>query len=143
MVLDQIGAEKLTGNGDMLFFAGAETTRVQCAYTSIEDVMATCDEIAESYADYDNKDVTPEKKRVSTSFPVLPWMISWSYDLAKVGEFFEENIPDTDALKKMLQVFVELDILEMEIDKFGRKKYTVKIRDNEELDELLMSYIIP
>ena len=143
VVLDQIGAEKLTGNGDMLFFAGAETTRVQCAYTSIEDVMATCDEIAESYADYDNKDVTPEKKRVSTSFPVLPWMISWSYDLAKVGEFFEENIPDTDALKKMLQVFVELDILEMEIDKFGRKKYTVKIRDNEELDELLMSYIIP
>ena len=104
-------------------------------------MAATCDEIARCYDDYENIDVTPERKRVKTTYPVYEWMVSWAFDLAKIGEFFEENIPDTDALKKMLQVFVELDILELEIDKFGRKKYAMKIRDHEELDELIMSYI--
>lgn len=52
IILDQVGAEKLTGSGDMLYFAGAELTRVQCAYVGIDEVEATCKEIGESYADY-------------------------------------------------------------------------------------------
>ena len=52
VILDQIGAEKLTGCGDMLYFAGAETTRVQCAYASIEEVSKSCAEIGESNADF-------------------------------------------------------------------------------------------
>lgn len=51
VILDQIGAEKLTGCGDMIYFAGAETTRVQCAYASIEEVSKSCEEIGESNAD--------------------------------------------------------------------------------------------
>ena len=51
VVLDQIGAEKLTGCGDMIYFAGAETTRVQCAYASIEEVSKSCEEICESNED--------------------------------------------------------------------------------------------
>lgn len=38
VILDQAGAERLTGNGDMLFFAGAGTTRMQCAYVNIDEV---------------------------------------------------------------------------------------------------------
>lgn len=53
VVLDQIGAEKLTGCGDMIYFAGAETTRVQCAYASIEEVSKLCEEIADSNDDYE------------------------------------------------------------------------------------------
>lgn len=51
VVLDQIGAEKLTGCGDMIYFAGAETTRVQCAYASIEEVSKSCEEICDSNED--------------------------------------------------------------------------------------------
>ena len=52
VILDQTGAEKLTGCGDMIYFAGAETTRVQCAYASIEEVSKSCEEIGESNADF-------------------------------------------------------------------------------------------
>lgn len=45
VILDRSGAEKLTGNGDMLFFSGGETTRVQCAYISTEEVSKMCDVI--------------------------------------------------------------------------------------------------
>ena len=53
VILDQVGAEKLTGCGDMLYFAGAELTRVQCAYVGIDEVETTCREIGENYADFE------------------------------------------------------------------------------------------
>ena len=62
VILDQIGAEKLTGCGDMIYFAGAETTRVQCAYASIEEVSRSCEEIGEIYADYKGEEILKEKE---------------------------------------------------------------------------------
>ena len=50
VILDRIGAERLTGKGDMLFFAGGEFVRVQCAYISTDDVNAMCQAIATEYA---------------------------------------------------------------------------------------------
>jgi len=71
VILDQVGAEKLTGNGDMLYFAGAELTRVQCAYVGIDEVETTCKEIGESYADYKGYDAEDIDRFV---FPKpLPW----------------------------------------------------------------------
>lgn len=49
VILDQTGAEKLTGCGDMLYFSGAEITRVQCAYISTPEVQNSCHAIAEGY----------------------------------------------------------------------------------------------
>ena len=57
VVLDQTGAEKLTGRGDMIYFAGAETTRVQCAYTGIDEVLQTVSDIADSYNEYEAKEI--------------------------------------------------------------------------------------
>lgn len=37
-ILDSCGAEKLTGNGDMLYNAGLEIERLQCAYVSREEI---------------------------------------------------------------------------------------------------------
>lgn len=59
VILDQVGAEKLTGCGDMLYFSGAEITRVQCAYISTPDVIKSCNAIGESY-----QDVRPKVLRV-------------------------------------------------------------------------------
>lgn len=39
VVLDKMGAERLTGKGDMLFFQGADLVRCQCAYIGTDDVM--------------------------------------------------------------------------------------------------------
>lgn len=57
VVLDQTGAEKLTGHGDMIYFAGAETTRVQCAYAGIDEVLQTVSDIADSYDEYEAKEI--------------------------------------------------------------------------------------
>ena len=51
VILDRNGAERLTGKGDMLFFSGAETTRVQCAYISTDEVSEMCAELEQKYAD--------------------------------------------------------------------------------------------
>lgn len=37
-ILDSPGAEKLIGRGDMLYYAGVETERVQCAYIDSEEI---------------------------------------------------------------------------------------------------------
>ena len=37
-ILDSPGAENLIGNGDMLFYAGVEMERVQCAYVSTSEI---------------------------------------------------------------------------------------------------------
>jgi S-DNA-T family DNA segregation ATPase FtsK/SpoIIIE len=51
VILDRIGAERLIGKGDMIFFNGGEQQRVQCAYISTEDVVEMCEEMKEEYAD--------------------------------------------------------------------------------------------
>lgn len=50
VILDRIGAERLTGKGDMLFFEGGDTIRVQCAYISTEEVTEMCTEMAEEWS---------------------------------------------------------------------------------------------
>jgi len=51
VILDRVGAEKLTGKGDMLYYNGGDTTRCQCAYISTEEVTDLCSDIEEEYAD--------------------------------------------------------------------------------------------
>ncbi len=50
IIIDCAGAEKLTGCGDMLYFSGAEITRVQCAYVSTQEVIRRCNEIGNIHA---------------------------------------------------------------------------------------------
>ena len=61
VIIDQVGSEKLTGRGDMLFFCGSETIRMQCAYASMTDVRSLCEELNERYADYDNEPIFKDK----------------------------------------------------------------------------------
>ena len=52
VILDQLGAERLNGRGDMLYFSGVSTVRVQCALATIDDVTQTCQNIQENYSEY-------------------------------------------------------------------------------------------
>ena len=55
VIIDQLGAERLNGRGDMLYFSGVSTIRVQCAFASLNDVTQTCQNIQESYAEYQSE----------------------------------------------------------------------------------------
>lgn len=74
VVLDQVGAEKLTGKGDMLFFQGADVTRMQCAYASLNDALSVCSRIKRDYAGYTPKSVFAElpKPSYKLSSPPVP-----------------------------------------------------------------------
>lgn len=50
VILDQIGAEKLMGKGDMIYFSGPTTRRIQCAYVSTEEVLASCEQLGTHYS---------------------------------------------------------------------------------------------
>lgn len=66
VILDQTGAERLTGNGDMIFFCGADLTRIQCAYVGLDEIISACNDINERYADYHNTAILkePESEQV-------------------------------------------------------------------------------
>lgn len=51
IIIDCVGAEKLTGRGDMLYSSGAEITRVQCAYVCTQEVIRRCNDIGNIHAD--------------------------------------------------------------------------------------------
>ena len=46
-ILDATGAEKLIGRGDMLFYAGVETERIQCGFISNDEINAITEFIGE------------------------------------------------------------------------------------------------
>ena len=58
VILDSTGAEKLIGKGDMLYYAGVEMERVQCAYISPDEIHALTGYIA-SQSGYQKSYNTP------------------------------------------------------------------------------------
>ena len=141
VVLDQVGAEKLTGNGDMLYFAGAETTRVQCAYVSIEQVENRCKEIAAGYEDYEGAKMPLKPKPVKLTHPIKEWMLEWAYSFARDGQAREEFVKGLNqTLQDMFQSFLEIGLCNFVTDKFGKGFYVINTRDKSEIYDLLMTY---
>lgn len=114
VILDQVGAEKLTGCGDMLYFAGAELTRVQCAYVGIDEVEATCKEIGENYADFEadmelDTFVNPPKLELvwwaatEEGKTALSWCSGISEYLYEQNSFYNEKGILSDWLVKEMQ----------------------------------------
>jgi len=68
VIIDRIGAEKLTGRGDMLYCEGADMTRVQCAYVDTDYIYNFRDELSQKYENLENpslfiEDVEEQPKR--------------------------------------------------------------------------------
>ena len=151
VVLDRVGAEKLTGNGDMLFFAGAETTRVQCAYASVEDITFMCSEISASYADgkriYLFDEIYPLPVLSEPLFPDLKWLIGLHTELypacpeATLIRFRENGIYNytLDKIERMFQQLYELGILTWHPKFHGNGQY---LRWNEDLVYTSEAYAI-
>lgn len=145
VILDQTGAEKLTGKGDMIFFSGSETTRVQCAYASIDDVNNNLFELNEKYKDFEVSDMFAKKEApIVLSEPInrltekvarmLPerltkhW-ISWQFGISK-----EEG-------QRILKQLYELRIIGDPIDRYNQQtSYPVLIRDKEDIRKVISMY---
>lgn len=80
VILDRIGAEKLTGKGDMLFYDGGDTTRCQCAYISTEEVIQLCDEVADEYDNCEQTVMKPQTEEQESPAP-----IGYYWDVNKFG----------------------------------------------------------
>ena len=64
VVLDRVGAERLTGRGDMIFFDGSpENKRIQCAYVSTDEVVQLCNDVCSEYPDIEPA-LLPEEPKV-------------------------------------------------------------------------------
>lgn len=79
VVIDRMGAEKLTGRGDMLYCEGADMTRVQCAYVDTDYIYNFRDELSQKYENLENpslfiEDVQQQqpKQPIFLSRPLLP-----------------------------------------------------------------------
>lgn len=66
VILDQVGAEKLTGKGDFIFFQGVDVFRAQCAYVSSNDIDETLNSLIQRYKDYKPTElwISEEKERI-------------------------------------------------------------------------------
>ncbi|MGN0202057.1 MAG: DNA translocase FtsK [Candidatus Cryptobacteroides sp.] len=88
VILDSTGAEKLIGKGDMLYYAGVEMERVQCAYISPDEIHSLTKYISSQ---------TGYKKSYNTPY-YLPEVLDTaddgsaggSVDMNNIDERFEE-----------------------------------------------------
>lgn len=99
VILDRMGAERLTGRGDMLFFDGSpENVRVQCAFTSTEEVLQMCREMKEEFDDIEETFLpVPPKPEPVKPRPLLEVIgevngkDSWQYkNMAEMMKRFEK-----------------------------------------------------
>ena len=128
-ILDTVGAEKLLGNGDMLFnpLGMSKPVRIQGAYLSEEEIEKIVDFIkAEESAEYDNE-VMEEIERKAVEDKKAP-------AAAAAGESADSG---DDMLEKALEVAVECEAASASL--FQRKLrigYARAARIMDQLDEL-------
>ena len=93
VILDRMGAERLTGKGDMLYFDGKpENVRVQCAYISTDEVNEVCKDLAEEYADYEPAYLPEPPKPVELPPLRVPDEVLKEGGIA-IYNWFHENVP--------------------------------------------------
>ena len=157
VVIDQMGAEKLSGRGDMLFFDGNGTKRMQCAYADVEEVVAACEAISQKYAGYENKPVIKEPEAIEAfqryEHPLFQWA-AWNLgpygeeaamlmaDEQEVSEdWLGEKMPATWSMIwfafETLSIIGVIEIIEGSYTDKGGRIARVLIHDKEEIERLL------
>lgn len=133
VILDRIGAERLTGKGDMLFFNGGDSIRAQCAYISTEEVNDMCSELCEKYASAEQTTLPgcPQAKNVRVVSPSLR-----EYAMYKVAghDYVSGFISGTNLLEQLQ----EMGLVSCECDARG---YEVLVNSRSEVERILDEYI--
>jgi len=154
-ILDSTGAEKLVGKGDMLYYAGVSSERVQCAYISMDEIKALTKFIGEQ---------SGFKQRCSTPYylPELPAENDSEgpgtmVDMKKLDENFEEAARlvvtsqkgSTSDIQRRLgmgyaragKVMDQLEAAGIVGPQEGSKPRTVLVGDLAELETIIQSFI--
>lgn len=76
VIIDRVGAEKLTGCGDMLFCMGADITRVQCAYVDTDYIYDYRDKLSELYENHENPSLFLEDQQKKNQQQQQPIFLS-------------------------------------------------------------------
>ena len=133
VILDRIGAERLTGKGDMLFFNGGDSIRAQCAYISTEEVNDMCSELCEKYASAEQTTLPgcPQARNVRVVSPSLR-----EYALYKVAghDYVSGFISGTNLLEQLQ----EMGLVSCECDARG---YEVLVHSRSEVERILDEYV--
>ena len=152
-ILDSPGAEKLIGKGDMLYYAGVEMERVQCAYIDSEEINRLTEYIG-SQVGY--------KKSYNTPYYLPPVDDETEegsggmVDMTKLDERFEEAAKmvvmsqrgSTSDLQRRLgmgyakagRVMDQLQAAGIVGPQEGSKPRQVLVADLEELDKIIAAY---
>lgn len=152
-ILDSSGAEKLIGKGDMLYYAGVEMERVQCAYIDSEEINRLTEYIG-SQSGY--------KKSFNTSFYLPPVDDDTEegsggmVDMTKLDERFDEAAKlvvmsqrgSTSDLQRRLgmgyakagRVMDQLQAAGIVGPQEGSKPRQVLVSSLDELDQIIAAY---
>lgn len=149
VILDRMGAEKLTGRGDMLFAMGAGTTRVQCAYVDTDYIYDFRDEISQKYENYENPSLFIEQESDIEHKPQIflsQRLFANIETLAhKIAEYPETN---TETVRRLLGGSYHAECAEMLIqlyqlgivsnpDFWYGGKCTVLVRDHDRITKII------
>ena len=135
VVLDRIGAEKLTGNGDMLYFAGGDFTRVQCAYVSTEDVMDMCFDIKEEYENC-KQTYLPLPPQMEQASRVPEYVKKYARQLAG-RTFIHWQFYDDWIIKPLQELGIVGELTETATGFSKTQGYEVLISDIDEIEKVL------
>lgn len=147
VIIDQLGAEKLAGRGDMIFFNGSDTTRIQCAYVSNGDVTATCNLLSYKYSDYHNTMLVKEPEKViALSHPIYPRLMEVALKIADYNksvdaDFIRYSLGGSyyTPYREIFDQLIELGILSLRSPRNGFSS-EVLIHDKAEISRLISQY---
>ncbi len=153
-ILDSPGAEKLIGKGDMIYYAGVDMERVQCAYISNDEISAVTKHVGEEIGYLKNYNTpyylpAPEPDQTEDGVSMV--------DMKNLDERFEEAAKmvvlnqkgSTSDLQRRLgmgyakagRVMDQLEAAGIVGPQEGSKPRQVLVSDLAELDRILESYM--
>lgn len=152
VILDCVGAEKLTGRGDMLFCMGADITRVQCAYVDTNYIHDYRDKLSGLYENHENPSLFLEDQQIKDQQQQQP--IFLSQRLFKSIEGLAHCVADggsttnTEMVRRLLGGSYHIEVGEMLIqlhqlgivskpDFWYGGKCTVIVRDHNRITEII------
>ena len=155
-ILDQPGADKLIGRGDMLLYSGVEMERVQCAYISNDEISALTSAVGEQIGyqkSYNTPYYLPEPAPLEGDESGSGGMV----DMKALDERFEEAARtivlnqrgSTSDLQRKLgmgyakagRVMDQLEAAGIVGPQNGAKPREVLVKDLAELDEILKHFM--
>ena len=151
-ILGQPGAEKLIGKGDMLYYAGVETDRVQCAFISPGEMDSVTNFIGQQnkyHACYNTPYYLPAPPSKEGEGGV-------EIDMSKIDEYFRDaaeivfsiQMASTSTLQRKLgvgyaragKIMDQLEAAGIVGHQEGSRPRTVLVTTQEQLDQILSIY---